>query len=60
MHLPTCTLGGPLAVADTPLMAGPRSLSFVHSGGRSRRVGHGQGGRAGQVRREQEHKLETR
>ena len=60
MHLPTRTVGGPLPAADTPLTAGPGSLSVVHTGGKSGRVGHGQGGRAGGVRRVQEHKLEAR
>ena len=52
--------GGPLPAADTPLTAVLGSLSQVHTGGRSGRVGHGQGGRAGWVRREQEHKPNAR
>ena len=60
MHLSSRTLGGPLPAADTPLTAGLWSLSPVHTGGRSGTVGHGQGGRAGRVKREQEHHVEAR
>ena len=60
MHLPTRTLIAPLPAADSQLTAGPGSLSVVHTGGTSGRVGHAQGGKARQVRREQVHELEAK
>ena len=44
----------------TPSTRLPEAISLVHTLGSSGRGAHGQGGRAGRVMREQEHKLEAR